>query len=161
MAKNIPSPQSNFHFKEITEEDFLRHLRNVGNPTLGTDGIFAYGIKGVATRIQQIVCHIINLIFKTSKYPTDLERARVVPIPKTRSPTSPSDFRPISVLPELNKVIERTLIHQLTAHFESNNFLHEYQLGYRQIRSTHQAVVKTTGEIRWDLDRGAVCGAVA
>ncbi|XP_028966619.1 uncharacterized protein LOC114828079 [Galendromus occidentalis] len=128
------------------------------NPSAGLDGITAHTVKNVADEIAKPLLKIVNEIIESSEYPQALKRARVVPIPKVKIPSTTNDFRPISVLPVLNKVVERTLVTQLTKHFERNNLLYERQYGYRKNRSTAHAVYSTIESIKLGLDSGKVCG---
>lgn len=100
------------------------------------------------------------MIISTSEYPDSLRIARVVPIPKVKSPSTPGDFRPISVQSVLNEIVEKTLFSQLCACFERNDLLYQNQFGFRAGRSTSQAVVKTVERLREGLDRGKKCGCL-
>ena len=59
------------------------------------------------------VVHIITTSIDQEIFPKQWKISRVCPIPKTDSPTSTKDYRPISVLLVLSKVYERVILNQL------------------------------------------------
>ena len=64
-------------------------------------------IKLLLPRICLIITHIVNASFETGIFPDRWKKAIIKPIPKIDIPMSPSDFRPISLLPVLSKIIEK------------------------------------------------------
>ncbi|XP_065089086.1 uncharacterized protein LOC135710442 [Ochlerotatus camptorhynchus] len=75
---------------------------------------------------------------------TGPDSAIVTPIPKSSKPTSPKDFRPISVLPAVSKVLEKILLSQITDHLDVSTpaLLAKHQSGYRKNHSTTTDQVK-------------------
>ena len=70
------------------------------------------------------------------------------------------NYRPISILPTLSKILEKIVYKQLMAHLERHNLLFEYQFGFRPNRSTELAVTYFTDFIRKEADSGKATGAV-
>jgi len=62
--------------------------------------------------------------------------AKVVPIFKGGDKTSPDNYRPISLLPNFSKIIEKVMCNRLTHYLESNNLLCMEQFGFRKSHST-------------------------
>ena len=56
------------------------------------------------------IAHVFNLCFKDGHFPSLLKCANVIPLPKCSKPSQPSDFRPISLLPVLSKVLEKIVL---------------------------------------------------
>lgn len=71
---------------------------------------------------------------------------------KIGNPSSYNDYRPISIVPFLSKVLERILYHQLERFLCSNNLLNPFQSGFRAGHSTTTALVKITDDIRQAMD---------
>ncbi len=67
------------------------------------------------------------------------------------------NYRPISLLPVLSKVLEKIASEQLMHYLETNNYLSPLQFGFRQNLSTESAI---TENIKQSLDKGNVVGAV-
>ena len=75
----------------------------------GIDRIPAKFVKDGAEHICLPITHIINLSIHTNKIPNDLKTARVVPIYKKGSKTDPGNYRPVSVLSTISKVLEQVV----------------------------------------------------
>ena len=65
--------------------------------------------KLIAFELSSRISNLINTCMTTGKYPDLLKIARVIPIFKKGSPSEPQNYRPISILPNLNKIIEKVL----------------------------------------------------
>ena len=86
-------------------------------------------------------------------FPDTWKIAKVTPIGKIENASKITDFRPISLLPALSKVLERLLCNQMISYLNINNLFSEYQSGYRQHHSTVSALVKIVDDIKLKLDR--------
>ena len=71
----------------------------------------------------------------------------------------PRNYRPISVLPVLSKVLERLCHKQLTSYFDEHNLLCKSQSGFRRMYSTETAVTYFADEILINMDKGLVTGS--
>ncbi len=85
------------------------------------------------------VCLLINRCIKECRFPSDWKIAVVTPVPKIQCPQKISDFRPISVLTIVSKVFERHLKSLLLPFIDCK--LHHSQYGFRQMRSTSDALM--------------------
>ena len=72
--------------------------------------------------------------------------------------TDKDNYRPISILPTVSKVIERAVHSQLYGYLDSNNLLAVNQFGFRRARST--ALDQFTDEVLSNMDKGSVNGVV-
>ena len=68
----------------------------------------------------------------------------VTPIQKTKDSTELTNFRPISVLPVLPKVLERVVYDQLISYLLTHNLLYERQSGFRPHYSTQDVLLHVT-----------------
>jgi hypothetical protein len=84
----------------------------------------------------------------------------VIPIHKKGAHNNPENYRPISVLLVLSKVLERALHQQLSEFLKEQNLLTKYQFGYRSNRSTNLAATLFLDDIRREVDVGNMVGAV-
>lgn len=69
------------------------------------------------------------------------------------------NYRPISLLPALSKVLEKIVSEQLM-HLETNQYLSPLQFGFRHNHSTESAICLLTENIKQSIDQGNVAGAV-
>ena len=70
------------------------------------------------------------------------------------------NYRPISILPILSKILEKAVFHQLHSYLSENSLLSPYQSGFRVNHSTQLAVTFFTDKIRGHMDKGLLTGAV-
>ncbi|CAB0031533.1 unnamed protein product [Trichogramma brassicae] len=74
--------------------------------------------------------------------------AIVRPVPKKSAPRDAGDFRPISLLCAMSKILERLAHAQLTDYIESRNLLDKYQSGFRVGHSTQTALLRIIDDVR-------------
>ena len=79
---------------------------------------------------------IINQVLSTGQFPKNLKTAKVIPIHKTGEKSLMKNYRPISILPVVSKIIENVMHTQLTDYFTLNKLFTSQQYGYRENRST-------------------------
>ena len=83
----------------------------------------------------------------------------MTPIHKKESKLEVGNYRPISLLSNINKLLEK-VVHERTYNFlEKYNCLYKYQYGFRKSHSTKHALIEITEKIRKALDsRKFACG---
>jgi hypothetical protein len=109
------------------------------------------------------LCHpltsIINMSFATGTYPDQLKIAKVIPIFKKGDKLLVSNYRPISLLSNINKIFEKLVYSRLYSFLELNNCIYELQFGFRARHSTQHALASLTELVRLALDEGSfACG---
>ena len=130
------------------------------NTSPGLDGIPSILIKATAHSISVPLAHIFNLSISTGVFPSAFKNSTIIPIPKTSPPSSsPSAYRPISLLNLISKLLEKHLFDILLNHLYSTNFLSDSQYGFLPFRSTSSALISATHYILSSLDKGVPqCG---
>lgn len=98
--------------------------------------------------------HIINFCIINSVFPEAWKRAHIIPLPKTSSPQTFNDLRPISILPTLSKILEKILVEQLSKHLSVNKILPINQSGFRKAHSCATALLNITDDIFQATDHG-------
>ena len=96
---------------------------------------------------------IINTSIVTGGFPKLWKFAHVIPGYKKGDPEDVGNFRPISLLPVLSKILEKILAKQLMNFLESNKLLCNMQHGFRANLSTETALLKVTNEIYKNMDK--------
>ena len=86
--------------------------------------------------------------------------AQVTPLYKKGDKTETSNYRPISILPILSKILERSVYYQLVNYLERNNILSERQYVYRKKSYTELATAYLIDEIRKTADKGLITGVL-
>ena len=109
------------------------------------------------------LCHplttIVNMSFATGIYPDLLKIAKVIPIFKKGDKLLVSNYRPISLLSNINKIFEKLVYSRLYKFLEIHNCIYELQFGFRAKHSTQHALASLTESVRLALDEGNfACG---
>ena len=120
----------------------------------GHDGIKPGHLKSCGHILAEPITFLINLSIKTGSVPKQLKIARVVPVYKKDDPTDPGNYRPISLLSILNKILEKVICKRLTSFLEDQKILYKYQFGFRKKHSTVQAVIEIVDSLIQELDNG-------
>ena len=103
---------------------------------------------------------LINMSIETGLVPSDWKIAKVIPVFKSGKKSDLDNYRPISDLPILSKLLEKFVHKQLIDHLEKNCMLFSIQFGFRSKRSTELAVTFLTDHIRKEADKGSLTGAI-
>ena len=93
-------------------------------------------------------------------FPSRWKTAKVTPLHKGGDVDDVSNFRPISVLPVLSKVIERHIHDALYNYLTDNSLIYPRQSGFRKRHSTETALIRIIDELLFNLDDNKVCGLV-
>ena len=73
---------------------------------------------------------------------------------------NPGNFRPISVVPVVAKVLEKIVAAQLSAHLEEHKLLNSHQCAYRRKKSTEQLLMVAVDSVAQAIDHDmSVCVA--
>ena len=93
-------------------------------------------------------------------FPESCKIVKLKPLFKKGSKTNPSNYRPISLLPLISKIIEK-LIHEQTSSFLSNNeILYNYQSGFRKNHSTDSCLTFLPDKILKGFDKDLMTGMI-
>ena len=109
--------------------------------------------------ILKQLADLFNLSFMTGVLPSVLKTAKVVPVFKKDSKLDYSNYRPISLLSNIEKILEKLMYKRLHTFLNNNNIIYNLQFGVRQQCSTSHALINITDNIRKALDDGNIgCG---
>ena len=112
-----------FSYQPITEDIVINSIKRLKpNKATGLDKISTRLLKDSVHVIAPTLTSLFNLSRQTGIFPSIWKNARVVPLYKKGDKQDPSNYRPISILPTLSKIIERAVHTQfygyLTARLE-------------------------------------------
>ena len=148
-----------FKLNPISEMFAHKELSKMtANKAIGLDKISARLLRDAARVIAPPLTYIINHSSKIGKFPSHWKCVKVTVLFQQGDGTNMDNYRPISVLPTVSKVIERATDTQLYAFLESHQLPVENQFGFRRGRSTPLALTQFTDEMRANMDNGLVNG---
>lgn len=157
---NNPIDYPSFQFKPVDESDIMSCLQEAKtHSATGLDAIPMRFLKACSGFLIQPITSIINKSISQLTVPAQLKQARVVPIQKTKGDLSVNNYRPISILPALSKLLERTVYNQFMDHITEHNILSPSQFGFRPGHSTQDALLYASESWRHSIDKGELVGS--
>lgn len=118
----------------------------------GYDGITNDLLKDIAIYIADPLSHIINKSFLRGTFPNILKITIVKPIFKSGDKLNVTNYRPISLITGLAKIFEKVIKVRITQFINKYNLLSDNQFGFREGRSTSDAMISLTSKIYRALD---------
>lgn len=149
-----PNVFSVFNFTMVSEEKVELVLRKLKSNAMGADGINLKMLDLIFPHLTIYFTFIINKCLARGSFPKAWKDANVIPLPKNSSPLNLSDFRPISILPTLSKVLEKIVSEQLDSYLSEKRILPTIQSGFRANHSTTTALLNVTDDIFRANDEG-------
>ena len=67
-----------------------------------------------------------------------------------------TNYRPVSVLPVLSKLLERLMYNRLISYINDNQLLYKYQFGFQKGKATYMALIVLIDKITEALDKGEI-----
>ena len=105
------------------------------------------------------LCELFNLSFSRGVFPLILKTSEVIPVYKKDSKLKCSNYRPISLLSNIDNALKRLMYNRLYSSLEMNSVIYDLQFGFRRKYSTSRALIHLTDKIRQQLDSGNfACG---
>ena len=126
----FPRTYNKFRFSYVSTVFVERQLKTLkNNKTAGLDNLPSRLLKDSASVISRPIAYIINSSLETATVPTLWKNSKIVPIHKSGPTDKEENFRPISILPILSKVMERAVQQQFLEYLETNKLLSKFQFG--------------------------------
>ena len=131
----------------VSPEKLLQVIKCLKHSAVGYDELDAQHIKSSSSIILQPLLHICNLSFIHGVFPDGMKLAKVIPLFKSGNSMKVNNFRPVSILPILSKILERLMYNRLLKFIEEFNILYDFQFGFRKFHSTFMALASAVNHI--------------
>ena len=140
--------EKSFFIKPTCKEE-VEELITGFDPTKASDiyGISPKIIKLASDSLSDKLADIFNSSFESGVFPQLLKFACVTPIFKGGSRLDVSNYRPVSILPLMSKLIEKLMQKRLQNFLSVNNILYEHQFGFQKGKSTSLAILDMCNKI--------------
>ena len=152
---------ANFLFRSADTEEIIRIISSfVNSKASGPNSIPTEVLKLLAPILCFPLKEIINISFATGIYPDKLKLAEIIPVYKNKGdPHLVINYRPISLLSNINKIFEKLVHERLYCFLEMHECIFELQFGFRTKHSTNHALISLTEMVRNALDNSNfACG---
>ena len=150
FSLQIPSVNTVFSFLSKIDE----------KKATGLDRIPSNLLKMAASIVAPSLTSIFSKSILTGIYPNDWKAAKVTPLFKKGLKSDPNNYRPISVIPVVSKVLEKIVYNQLYHYLDDNKLLLGCQSGFRSLHSTLTALLEATDAWSVNIDNGLLNGVV-
>ena len=99
------------------------------------------------------ITKIFNTSLQQGIFSKHWKKAVIRPLlKKTGLALTTSNYRPVSNLTFLSKVVEKAALNQLVAHFDNNILMPDYQSVYRANQSCETAILKLVNDSLWAME---------
>ena len=141
-------------FNPVTTVDVNNILHSINSTNCKLDSLPAVFLKKCSSIVINAITIIINNSLKSSQVPLKIKKAIISPLLKSHNldPDTLADYRPISDLSFLSKVLEKVVAGQLNEHLAISNIHDKFQSSYRPGFSTETALIRITDDILFALD---------
>ena len=164
LTKNIPRSNNYkhylrntltvpFRFQKISTDKTLKIVKSMENKlTEGLDGMSNKLIKNIISSIADPLTTVINKSLEEGIFPDEMKIAKIIPLYKSGDEKLPNNYKPISILATLSKVLEKVVYEQLEEHFTAH-YLTDKQFGFLRAHSTMDAVNNFIGNLAKNRSR--------
>ena len=141
----------------LSEDKISAIVRKSPTKTCEADPIPTALLKDILPNIVPLLREIVNKSSQTGTFPDDLKVALVRPLlKKINLDCIQKNYRPVSNLQFIGKLIERAVKIQLNEHITTNNLMEPMQSAYRVGHSTEIALIKVKAGILNAIDNNEV-----
>ena len=148
---NINKPQ--LRLDNISQHQIIDIISAMDSKaSVDASGVNMKMLKFIKYQIALPLSHLFTLSVTTGVFPAKLKTSKTIPIFKAGDRLSCDNYRPISLLSTISKILEKIVANSLVNHLELNNLLFENQFGFLRNRSTIHNVTKLTNRSSRDIN---------
>lgn len=158
---HIEIPEFFNNFSHTTPVEVLETIEAIKNKkSAADDGISIKILESLPLDAFMALSTVINKSFDAGVFPSCFKVAKIIPLYKGGDQSNPSNYRPISLLPTISKVIERLVKRRLTTFLERHNIINEHQYGFQAKKNTTDAMFDFLSKVFHAMNDREACAAV-
>ena len=159
LNREIPVSEQ-FCFEPISVENIENQMQALQkNKAIGCDRISAKLLNDAAPVIAPSLATLFNRSLNSGFFPSSWKIGRVTALYKQGDRTNVNNYRPITILPIVSKLLERSVHDQLYKYLTAKQILAKEQFGFRARKSTDAALIHFTDKVLTSMDLGQITGA--
>ena len=149
-------------FMPITENDMKEIILRGNTKSSALDPLPTKLLIECLDCLLPTLTKIVNMSISSSIMPDNLKTASVTPLLKKNGLDIDEfkNYRPVSNLPYLSKLIEKAVVKQLKVHLSNNQLEEPLQSAYKKLNSTETALIKIMNDFLCGMDRSEITIAV-
>ena len=142
------------NFSPMSSDEILVIINDLANKQCDLDPLPAFLFKGSIEASLPYITNIVNTSLEQGCFPDELKKAVVTPILKDHKldPDVLKNYRPVSNLSIISKILEKCVLKQLLQHLEQNDLMAKLQSAYRKHHSCETALLKIYDDILTVID---------
>ena len=131
-------------FESASEDEIKKPILSSSSKSCDLDSIPTSVLKNCLDILITPITDIINISMETSTFPQNFKEAYVRPLLKNTSLPKKElkNYRPVSNLSFISKILEKIVAYRLQAHIKNNHLSNPLQSAYRKHHSTESALLK-------------------
>lgn len=136
-------------FRDLSKGELKQMVLKLSNKFCCLDPIPTFLLKDCINELSPILLYIMNESLKTGVFPETMKSAVVKPTIKKANadPDILSNYRPVSNLSTVSKLLERAVLQQLNNHLEDNDLYCSAQSGYRKDHSCETLLIRMSEDL--------------
>ena len=139
---------TSFLLSPVTEKEISNIIISLNaRKATGPNSISNFILKEFKEELKKPLTIITNMSFITGQFPTKGREAHIIPSYKKGDKSECSNYRPISLLPNISKIIEKAMYTRIYNFLEKYNCLYKKQFRFRNSHSTNHALISITEKI--------------
>ncbi len=145
-------------FAPVTEEEVRRLIMAAPSKSCELDPIPTPLLKTCLDVLITPITSLINMSMNEGSFPQSFKNAHVTPLLKkpSLSKDDMKNYRPVSNLSFISKVLEKVVAKRIQSHLFSTNSSNPFQSAYKKFHSTETALLKIHNDILMAMDKGKV-----
>ncbi len=150
-----PPCNSSIFFTPTTPKEIIKIVSKLkSKSSAGHDGISNILLKSIVREISEPLANVFNKSLESGIFPNEMKFAEVIPVYKAKEKHLLTNYRPVSLLPVISKILKKIVHNRLYSFLIKNELLYKSQFGFKHNHSTADAILEFVGKIVKGFEKG-------
>ena len=143
--------RNSIYLEDASMDEIRSIVTSMSNKGPGSDSIRIRDLKANINKLLPCLTKLINTWMKDGKMPIMLKSSIVRPIYKNGSKSDYNNYRPISILPAIEKIMEEVLVRRITDFIRKYKIIDDRQYGFQKGKNINQLLGKFANRVNENL----------